>query len=191
MLVLFILLIGVYFIVKNQQETAAAQATPTPGATSLFGPQEGQPTSIEVAPDEGETVRLARDAQGVWVLELPIRAEANQALAEGAASQAAALKVERELENRDLEIFGLDVPAHVITIEFDSGTRHVLEIGDSTPTRSGYYVRLDEDRLMIVGMNGIDALMNLAVSPPYLNTPTPSPLPPTETPVAPTETPTP
>jgi hypothetical protein len=191
MVAAFVLVIGIFFIIQNQKDTEAAQATPTPGATPLFGPEEGLPTSIEIKPADGEIVKIVRDEQNVWSLELPLAAEANPALAEGAASQVATLAMELELEDGDLEVFGLDPPSHVITIEFESGSKHVLEIGDNTPTNSGYYVRLDQDRLMIVGLNGIDSLLNLAFFPTYLNTPTPSPLPPTETPVAPSQTPTP
>jgi hypothetical protein len=66
-----------------------------------------------------------------------------------------------------------------------------LEVGDSTPTNSGYYVRVDKDKMMIADLSGISSLLQLAAFPPYLNTPTPTSLPSTPTPVPPTETSTP
>ncbi|MDO9303394.1 MAG: hypothetical protein Q7T89_18540, partial [Anaerolineales bacterium] len=65
--------------------------------------------------------------------------------------------------------------------------KHTLEIGDATPTYSGYYVRVDKDKIMITDLSGIDSLLQLGVFPPYLNTPTPTSLPPTPTPVPATE----
>jgi hypothetical protein len=89
--------------------------------------------------------------------------------------------------NSDLEgtpdIFGLDQPAYVITIKFTGASEHVLEVGDKTPTNSGYYVRLDKGKMLVVSSDGIDSLLTLVQAPPYLNTPTPTALPPTETPV--------
>jgi hypothetical protein len=136
---------------------------------------------------------VALNAENVWALELPIQAEANQGLAEAAATQVSALKSISPI-NADPEIFGLKNPAFTITIEFKGGAKHTLEVGDSTPTQSGYYVRVDKDKMMIADLSGIESLLQLVSSPPYLNTPTPTALPPTPTPVPATEasgTPTP
>jgi len=98
------------------------------------------------------------------------------------------LKVTDEITG-DPSIFGLDKPAFVITVEIGSAKKHVLEVGDQTPTNTGYYVRLDGGRMAIVAQSGIEPLTGLLTSPPYLNTltPTPSPIPPTATPLPPTE----
>src|SRR5258706_553103 len=72
--------------------------------------------------------------------------------------------------------------AGLILFEVILNRQKEAKAADATPTNSGYYVRLDNGKIRIAGLSGIDALTNLIVSPPYLNTPTPSPLPPTETP---------
>ena len=178
---IFIALVGTVFYLNNQKKNDAAKATPTSGTTFLFTVTDGTANSIEIKPATGETVKVARDSKNVWALELPIKTEADQSSAEAAATQVSALQVISTVD-ADPSIFGFDVPAFVITIGFAGGKTHTLEIGDSTPTKSGYYVRLDKAKMMIVGLSGIDALAQLASFPPYLNTPTPSPLLPTKTP---------
>ena len=186
--ILLIGLIAAALYINRNKEITAAETTPTNPVTNLFSAEEGNVSSIEIKPADGDAqrVKVARNAENVWALELPIQAEADQGLVEAAATQVAALEVITPVDD-DPSIFGFDAPAYMITIEFASGKAHTLEVGDITPTQSGYYVRLDEDKMMIVSLIGIESLLNLVNFPPYLNTPTPTALPPTETPVPPTE----
>ena len=69
---------------------------------------------------------------------------------------------------------------------FVSGSTHKIEVGNLTPTSSGYYVRFDGGKIYVIAQSGIDALLNLLTSPPFpatatpvatpvpINTPTPS-----------------
>ena len=181
-------LIGFAFYLNRKKETIAAEATPTVGEiTSVFAATEGAVSSIEIKPADGESVRIVRDEKNVWAIKLPLEAEADQGLAEAAATQISTLKVISPIDGKP-DIFGLDKPAYTVTIEFAGGKKHTLEIGDSTPTNSGYYVRVDKDKMMITDLSGIDSLLQLVNSPPYLSTLTPTPLPVTETPIPPTET---
>jgi hypothetical protein len=197
-LLLLAALIGFASYLKWEKETTAIDTTPTSEETAyVFASTAGIVSSIEIKPADadGESVRITRNEQNVWAIELPLEAEADQGLAEAAATQISALKVISPIDGKP-DIFGLDHPAYTVTIEFAGGTpalaggareKHTLEIGDSTPTNSGYYVRIDKDKMMITDLSGIDSLLQLVNFPPYLNTPTPTPLPPTETPVPPTE----
>jgi hypothetical protein len=188
--VLFAAVAVTAYMLNRQKEAEAAEPAPTSATTFVFTDQDGLPTSIEVKPADGETVRVVKNADNQWALELPEKAEADQGLAEAAASQVKSLRV---LGDMDLapDVLGLDKPSYIITIEFTGGTKHVLDVGDNTPTNNGYYVRVDGQKTVIVSLSGIDSLVNLAMVPPYLNTPTPSPLPPTETPTPQAETSTP
>lgn len=174
-------LITFVIYLNREKKTTEAEATPASEIAFVFSEEDGTPTSFEVKPAEGETVKVARDEKNAWALELPIKTEADQGASEAAASQIFALQVISTVD-ADPSIFGLDTPAYVITIGFADGKSHVLEIGDSTPTNSGYYARLDKKKMMIVDLYGIDSLLQLTGNPPYLNTP--SPLPPTETPAS-------
>lgn len=153
-------------------------------------------TGIEIVPADGIPVGMVRDGESAWVLTKPEQAEADPGMAEAAASQAATLEFVTEIENAsDLSAFGLDAPSHIITLDFEDGSTTTLEIGDPTPSFSGYYARMDGQKVVIVGIDGIEALFSLVDFPPYLNTPTPEPTStplPTETPALPAEaTPTP
>lgn len=186
-------------IYMNRQAEEKAAATETPAAEEAFlFTEDSVVTGIEVKTMEGDTVKIERNEEKAWVLSQPEEADADQGAAEAAASQVGALGIVTAIEgDKDPSIFGLDVPVYTITITFEDGKTSVLEVGDTTPTESGYYVRMDGDKVYVVSTSGIDALASLTFAPPYLNTPTPvptvtsTPLP-TETPASTTEaTPTP
>jgi hypothetical protein len=190
-LLLLAVIVGFAVYLKRGKEDTA-EATPTSEQIAfVFPPAEGTASSIEIKPAEGDAVRIVRNTENAWMMELPLETEADPGLAEAAASQLSALDVVSPVEG-DPKTFGLDTPDYVITVKFANGKSHTLEIGDSTPSNSGYYVRLDGDKMMITGLSGVDSLVQLTLFPPYLNTPTPTatltatPIPPTETPVPPT-----
>ena len=189
-LLLFAVLIGLAVFLNKKKETTPEE-TPTKATTSLFAATDGTPSSIEVKPAEGDAVRIARNKDNVWVLEMPLETEADQGLSEAAATQISAIQEVSTVEG-DPAIFGLANPAYLITVKFASGKEHTLEVGDITPSNSGYYVRVDKGRIVVADLSGIEAILQLQVVPPYLNTPTPTPTlpPPTETPTPapPTET---
>lgn len=179
--ILFVAILGIAYIINNNAETTAeTEITPTAEEMFVFD-SSSLVASIEVQPADGETVKIERTQTG-WVVIKPIEQEADVSLAEAAATQISALKIIQEIEGEPSN-FGLDNPSFIITIKFENGTQSTLEVGDSTPTNNGYYVRLDKDKIMILSLSGIDSLKTLAIFPPYLNTPTPTftPLPPTET----------
>ena len=179
---LFAALIGFAVYLNSEKEkTAAETVTPASEVVYIFA-GDGVVSSIEVKPTDGEAVKVARNAENAWIVETPIEAEANQGLAEAAAAQVSALQDLGQISG-DPEIFGLKNPAFIITIGFEGGKERVLEIGDATPTNSGYYVRVDKEKMTITDLSGIDSLLQLGFFPPYLNTPTPTSLPPTLTPV--------
>ncbi|MDO8752384.1 MAG: DUF4340 domain-containing protein [Anaerolineales bacterium] len=181
-------LIGFTYYLNRKEPLAETEATPAREETFVFSEQDGRITSIEIKPADGDAkrVKVARGSENVWALELPNASEADQGLVEAAASQITALKIIGEVD-ADASILGLDEPAYVITIEFADGTKRTLEVGDTTPTNSGYYVRVDRKKTMILTLSGIDSLTTLTRFPPYLNTPMPTPLPLTPTPDSPSE----
>lgn len=184
---------GAFYI--NRQAEVEANATPTPGAEDAFlFENDAVVAAIEVQPAEGDAVRVERNEDKAWVLSKPEKAEADQGMVEAAASQIGAIRIITPIENvEDPSIFGFDKPAYTFTVEFEDGTKSVLEVGDLTPSENGYYARVDGKKAYVVSLSGIDALTSLAAFPPYLNTPTPSPTAtftplPTETPASATET---
>lgn len=173
---LLAILIGFTFYLKREKENTTAEATPASSELIYIFPEtSGTLVSVEIKTAAGETVKVARNAEKTWEMILPQKAEADQGLAEAAATQVSALQVITSIEGNP-SIFGFSQPDYIITIEVDeNGTSkiHTLEIGDPTPTHSGYYARVDKDKMMVTNLSGVDALIRLVSAPPYLNTPAP------------------
>jgi Domain of unknown function (DUF4340) len=185
-ILLFVLLalIGFSFYFSNRKSKQAALATPTVGSNLVFDSTAGTPTGIKIQSSTGQTVEVARDASGQWVLKSPVQVPADQAAAEAAASQVTSLRVLADVQLGP-DIVGLDKPAYTITLAFTGGKSHTLVVGAVNPIQTGYYAQLDGGRTQIVDKPGIDALLGMLTGPPYAQTLTPTAI------LAPTATATP
>ena len=175
-LLLLLVLAGVYYYLNNREQPADIAVTlePESQVSYLFTAEDGLPTSIHIEAKTGETVEVARGADGAWALILPIEAKADQAAAEAAASQVATLRVLDTVPDVDPEILGLSIPEYRLVIHFTSGVERKADVGVITPTESGYYVRNADGEIVIVGKSSLDSLLGLLTNPPYLETPLPS-----------------
>lgn len=176
-LVIFLALAGLmYYLNQNKPATTEeTEATPVPPVEYLITEDDGLPTSIEISSKTGDDVSIVRNEAGEWVLKQPIEAEANQGSAEAAASQLTSLRIVSRPEVAPADA-GLVQPSYRMTIKLTGGKVKTVRIGDLTPTESGYYTSVDEsDDILIVSKTGLDSLLMLVTSPPYVNTPTPAP----------------
>ena len=186
-LLLFVVLAGAYYYLNNREQPADISLTVEPGeeVTYLFSAEDGLPTSIRIESKAGDIVEVARDADNAWAVIQPIEARADQASAEAAASQVTSMQILDTIPDVDLDIVGLTDPEYTLTIKFTNDVERKVEIGVITPTESGFYVRNVNGAIVIISRSSVDALLGLLTNPPYLETPTPSPIP-TETPIPPT-----
>jgi hypothetical protein len=175
-LVLLLVLAGVYYYLNNREQPADIEVTlePESQVSYLFTAEDGLPTSIRIEAKNGETVEVARGADEAWALIIPIKAKADQAAAEAAASQVATLRVLDRVPDVDPEIVGLNSPEYTLAIGFTGGVERKAEVGVITPTESGYYVRNEDGEIVIISKSSLDALLGLLTNPPYLETPLPS-----------------
>ncbi len=185
LLALFLALAGYAIYQKYNPRPETPDPDVTPSATFapveyLFPAEEGVVTSLSIEDHEGQVIGVERREDG-WVIIQPFDAEASQATVEEAASQITALTILNRLE-LDLAEAGLEDPAYTISVGFDSGRSFTVQVGDPTPTNSGYYARKEDGSILVISKYGMDALLNLLLYPPYEQTPTPSPMPATETP---------
>ncbi len=174
LLIVLAALVGFSFYLKNQQAKQAARPTPTEGSAALFPAADGKPTNIRIVGAAGDSVEFGRDQGGTWVVKAPLAVAADQAASEAAASQVSSLRVLSNVQ-LGLDIVGLDSPADTLTVTFDSGQSHKLLVGSATPIQNGYYCQLDGGPVIVVDKPGVDALLGLVTSPPYLATLTPAP----------------
>ena len=175
-LVIFLALVGLMlYLNQRKPATETADVTPTATVENLFIATDGLPTSIDIKSNNGDEVSIERNDAGVWVLKQPIEAEADQGSAEAAASQASALRIVSRPQVAPADV-GLTQPAYVLTVKLTSGMLKTVRIGDLTPTSSGYYTSVnDSSEVLIVGKSGLDALLTMVKSPPFVSTPTPVP----------------
>jgi|SRR5688500_197238 len=188
-LVLFLIVIGAYYYINNREQPADIALTlePTTEISYLFTAEDGLPTSIRIESKAGNTVEVARNAENAWMVILPSEATADQASAEAAASQVTTMQILDRIPDINPEIVGLTEPEYNIVVKFTSGVERNVKIGVITPTESGYYVQNIDSETVIVSKSSVDALLGLLNNPPYLETPTPSPIALTETPITPTQ----
>lgn len=174
-LVIFLGLVALLLFL-NQRETPAEEApvTPTEAVEYLISPTDGLPSGIRIEAKTGEQVSIERNDAGEWVLKQPVATEANQGSAEAAASQLSALRVLSHPQVAPDDA-GLVDPTYVMTVKLTGGTEEVVRIGDLTPTTIGYYTNINgSDEVLIVDKTGLDALLTMVTSPPYVETPTPT-----------------
>ena len=178
-LALLVLAILIGWMIYIKQDKAAikeeAKSFPTLETHIVFSDETSQPNRIVIKAATGETVEVGLGMGNLWELILPFGGVADQGLVEAAATQISSLRSIQEISQIPLNELGLEKPAYVITIGFVDGKKHTLEIGDQTPSASGYYVQVDKDKTIIIEGSGIDGLLGLLASPPYRETPTPSP----------------
>ncbi len=189
-LLLFLILAGAYYYLNNREQPADISLTlePPSEVKYLFTAEDGAPTGIHIESKSGEVVEIARDADNAWVVTQPNEATADQGSAEAAASQVTTMQILDTIPDVDPDIVGLTDPEYTMTIKFAGDVERKVEIGVITPTESGYYVRDPNGDIVIISRSSVDALLVLLTNPPYLETPTPSPIP-TGTPVSPTPEP--
>jgi hypothetical protein len=189
MLVLLAMLAGLYWYMQQPDNVIERAIQPTPTATLvdpeyLIQPEKGPAVRISIERKDGASVRLDKSA-GIWLLlTADGSVPAEQETVDYAASAIAGLMVLNKLDPApEAASIGLDLPAYLISLVMTDGTQINLKVGLKTVTQSGYYVQTDDGNVYIVPVFGIDSLAMLVAVPPYLQTPTPSPLPATETPV--------
>ena len=179
-LLLFLATIGVlsYLKYRPAPNTSTLEATPiisTINHVYLFTAESSTLTGIRIYDNQYHIVLLERPSGGLWTVSLPIAAPANQSQAEAAATQATALEILDTLNSSvTADMVGLEFPVYTMKLTFHTIGEHKLEIGDKTPVGDGYYVRFDNGLIYIIGSSGIDAILNLLTSPPYLPTATPT-----------------
>jgi hypothetical protein len=188
-LVLLAALIGFSFYWGDRKARLSAEATPTPGSTTLISAADGSPTDIKIESSIGTAVEVARDEAGKWEVKRPSQAAADQGSAEAAATQAGALRILSDV-HLGPDVIGLDKPTYTLTLGYGTSKTHKLLVGSETPIQDGYYAQLDGGQNVVVDKPGLDALVDLLSHPPYLATltpvasSTPTAAPPTATPEA-------
>ena len=176
LLAILILAVGAYFLVKNNPPKSGNSPTPT-GDSFLITKSDGVLQSLHISDTQNHTFQMQRDLSKAWVITAPSSGVADQGLAGAAETQVGALRIVTILQpTADLASLGLSSPVYTLELGFVSGASHKIEVGNLTPTSSGYYVRFDSERIYVISQSGIDAIVNLLKAPPFPATATPVPI---------------
>lgn len=189
MLILLAVLAGLYWYMQQPENIIkrAIQPTPTPTTVNLgtvIGPEKGPAVRIAIVSSNGESVSIDR-SMGIWMLvtaEDSVPADPNAV--DFAASGLSDLRILSKIDPvPDPASISLEPPAYRFSIRMADGSQVDFNVGAKTITQSGYYLQSADGHVYVVAAYSIDALIGLIAAPPYLQTPTPSPLPATETPI--------
>jgi hypothetical protein len=174
LLVILAVVVGAYFLIKNQPSKGLALTPTATQAGFLITKADGVLQSLRITDNKGNNFQMQRNLSKAWVITAPTSGEADQGLAGAAETQVGALSIVTKLNTTpDINVAGLTVPAYNLELGFVNGASHKIEVGSITPTSSGYYVRFDGGNFYVIEKSGIDAVLNLLTSPPFPATATP------------------
>jgi hypothetical protein len=174
---LFVLaiLIGAVFYLQNQEPEAGEQVLEEIEEDRAFSITLENVLGLRVVGSDGKIFYATRSGTESWTLVQPeISSELDSILLESYVSQFISLTPLSRLEaGLGLEALGLISPQYTIRLSLVDGGEKFLEIGELTPTGSGYYTRLDNTDLIVIPTYNLESILALVEKPPLLPTPTP------------------
>ena len=161
----------------NRESTA--EATPTLGVQLNFDFSSSEVVEMIVQDRDLNTLTLERE-DGEWKLVRPASDRTDSQAVENAITQLLALRTVSTISSQTpLEDLGLTPPGYIILLRLADGSKVVLNVGDKTPTGSGYYVLSGgaNRAIYVIGQFNIDTVLDMIQNPPILPEETPSPMP--------------
>jgi hypothetical protein len=163
LVVIFIVLLGgTLYLQKNPLPEKDAEVTPSPTPQPrLLG--EWQSSDIQwiaVQRGEGEAVTIAQDGSGNWIINADATAAADAGKVEAVRSEIAGALIQAALPaDYDRSALGLDQPVAIITLKNQTAEEVIIQVGNETPTGSGYYVTVGQGAPVAVDQGAIDAVL--------------------------------
>lgn len=172
-LAIFVVLVGVYWLVQRQPDDEPLTGTPTAAPQLVFITGSDTIQAVRLEESSGRSVQIEKDNQGIWSLTEPETGLADQQRAGTLVTQVSDLRSLAVIATPPApEVVGLASPAYTITITTTDGGRQAAKIGSLTPTGSGYYVEPGGGPLMVIAKGTIDGLLANLDDPPIAPTPT-------------------
>jgi len=150
LLVVLGLLIGAYAVVKNKK--ASDGQTDDTDTIKIFDLDTDKMVEMTIENEEGTFVfvrETVKEKEGdeevekkVWKVSSPGDFKMDESTVKGIAINFSSVTADKLVEENaaDLAKYGLDKPV-VVTVKMEDGTVKALEVGDETPTKSGYYAK--------------------------------------------------
>lgn len=154
----------VYWQRTKQAEPGEPTATPQP---KLLDFDPGVVKQVTISDSGANRVIFTLDAAGNWSLDgdPPQPADSGDVFLK--LTQLVSTQVLNVLASSPGdEVTGLANPRYTVSLALEAGRVVDLEIGAETPTKSGYYVRLNRQNLYVVPKTGLDTVLGLFENPP-------------------------
>ena len=170
---LFALSLAAFWYLQYRGEQQAAEATPTAAPQYVFS-STGDPVAIRLASADGLVLEMVNKGIDGWQIVDPELGAADAEQVYTLTSSLMGLKVVRTLDlSPTAADMGLVQPAYTLQLTWADQSVQVLEVGKTTPTRSGYYARLDGGTPMLIAISGLATVQDMLEMPPALPTATP------------------
>ncbi len=139
LLVIVALLVGVYFLIRSKKPDDLP--TQPDEYESLTDYTSDQIESVTLENSDGTFIIIKKDND--WALSAPTDLKYDPSALSSIVINSASIIADKVVEEdpQDLSIYGLDDPA-IARVEVKDGTVTTIEIGDKTPTKGGYYVKV-------------------------------------------------
>jgi len=189
-IVIFAALAGLAWYLQKNPVLESSQSTPKAAESYVFELDTNKVTGLRIVGPDGRVFSATRSADATWKLVEPANPNpVDSSKVESNLGQLLKLQTLSQLEAPPaLEAVGLVSPDYLVEIQMSDGSKHRLEVGNQTPTTSGYYVRVDNTELLVANKYTLDSILAMVKTLPLMATPTAEP---TQTPVEPVSTATP
>lgn len=170
----FILMLVLAWALQNRQ-AAAPEATPTATEEAFIPFAVSDLASLRIIGPDGSVLYISRKAGGSWTLIQPaLEGVLDSARVDANLSQLVSVSPLTRLEAAvGLESMGLVTPQYVIRLQSQRGEETLLEVGNETPTQSGYYVQVDNAAVLVAQKFAVQAVIDMLKQIPLQPTPTP------------------
>ena len=185
LLIIFIVLLGLLFVWKNQKLNttnvdANLEEISTPESVDLLlnFSEDVFVRDIKIFNNEGESIEATRETEDdAWILQEPPAQDSTDSKAiSDIVSSLELTTVDMTLADfTEFDTIGLKVPTYRIELGLSDGSTHEIQIGNETITNSQYYVRFDQSPPKVVSKINIDRVLDLINTPPIIPTSTPQP----------------
>lgn len=145
LVVVVALLIGAYFLISSRKTTDDEIDNQTSETVKFSDLTSDDVESVTLENADGTFVIVKKGDN--WILSTPTDITPDSSVLSSIVINSASMTVDKVIEEdaKDLSLYGLDKPKVVVTVKPKTGDSIVIDIGDKTPTNSGYYVKLHNE----------------------------------------------
>jgi hypothetical protein len=159
-----LVLIGVA-VYLQRNPGALPSGTPTPSVTPVMQVlSQGSSTDvsqISIQPAQGQALALKKGANGEWRFDPDTGEPVDQGQVQQLLDTLYSLIVQSAVPaDTPLDAMGLTAPQQVISLQLSNGQSVRIQIGNQTPTGSGYYLRVDDGPATVVDQYSVSTLVS-------------------------------